>query len=75
VALLNSPDSVWRIRILQKPSAKSRWTGSHHPDSLGDGGRLRDFQRRSLGDIGAELRAEFGHVVGEERGIVASAGD
>ena len=36
---------------------------------------MRDFQRRSLGDIGAELWAEFDHVVGEERCIVAGAGD
>ena len=34
-----------------------------------------DFQRESLRDIGSELRAEFCHVVGEERGLVAGAGD
>jgi len=75
VALLNSPDSVWRIRILQKTPAKWRWAGSNHPDSLGDGGRLGDFPRRSLGEIGVELRAELGHVVGEERDLMAGAGD
>ncbi len=34
-----------------------------------------NFQRRSLGDIRAELRVEFGEVVGEERCLVAGAGD
>jgi len=33
--LLNFPDSVWQIQILQKPAEKSRWTGSHHPASAG----------------------------------------
>jgi len=36
---------------------------------------LRDFQRGGLGDIGAELRAELGEVVGKERGFMAGAGD
>ena len=34
-----------------------------------------DFQRGGLRDIGSELGAEFCHVVGEERGLVAGAGD
>ena len=34
-----------------------------------------DFQGGGLRDIGSELRAEFCHVVGEERGLVAGAGD
>jgi len=36
---------------------------------------LTDFQGGRLGDIGSELWAEFYHVVGEERGLVAGAGD
>jgi integrase len=36
---------------------------------------LIDFQSGCLRDIGCELRAEFYHVVGEERGLVAGAGD
>jgi len=36
---------------------------------------LIDFQGGGLRDIGSELRAEFRHVVGEERGLVAGAGD
>ena len=36
---------------------------------------MRDFQRGGLGDIGAELRVEFGDVVCIERGIVTGAGD
>jgi hypothetical protein len=54
--------------------AKNRLTNSHHPDPLGNGGRP-DLQRRGRGDISAELRAEFGHVVGEERGFMARAGN
>ena len=34
-----------------------------------------DFQGGGLRDIGSELGAEFCHVVGEERGLVAGAGD
>ena len=36
---------------------------------------MTDFQGGCLGDIGSELWAEFCHVVGEERGLVAGAGD
>jgi hypothetical protein len=36
---------------------------------------LVEFESRSLGNIRTELRAEFGHVVGEEYGLVAGAGD
>jgi hypothetical protein len=36
---------------------------------------LIDFQGGGLRDIGSELGAEFCHVVGEERGLVAGAGD
>jgi hypothetical protein len=36
---------------------------------------LIDFQSGCLRDIGCELRAEFCHVVGEERGLVARVGD
>ena len=46
-----------------------------HSNSLGDGWRGVEFKCRGLGDIGAELRAEFGYVVGKERGFVAGAGD
>jgi hypothetical protein len=41
---------------------------------LGRSGRF-EFQRRGLGDIGAEWRVELGQVVGEERRVVAGAGD
>src|ERR1035438_4383877 len=58
----------------RKVLTPSKYSDSHS-DSLGDGRRLRDFQRRSLGDIGAELRAELGHVGCEERGLVAGARD
>ena len=34
-----------------------------------------DLQGRGLRDIGSELRTQFRHVVGEERGLVAGAGD
>ena len=34
-----------------------------------------DFQGGGLRDIGSELGAEFCHVVGEERGFMAGAGD
>ena len=34
-----------------------------------------DFQGGSLRDIGSELGAKFCHVVGEEHGVVAGAGD
>ena len=34
-----------------------------------------DFQSGGLRDIGSELGPEFCHVVGEERGLVAGAGD
>jgi len=34
-----------------------------------------DFQRGSLGNVGAGLRTELRHVVGEERGLVAGAGN
>ena len=34
-----------------------------------------DFQGGSLRDIGSELRTEFCHIVGEECGLVAGAGD
>ena len=34
-----------------------------------------DFQGGGLGDIGSELRAEFRHIVGEERGLVAGPRD
>ena len=63
------------LGILQAVSAKSRWIRSHHPDSLGDGRRWVDFQCRGLGYIGAELRVELGHIVGEEGGLVAGAVD
>lgn len=36
---------------------------------------MRDFQRRSLGDIGAELWAEFGHVVGKNGRLAVGAGN
>jgi len=36
---------------------------------------LSDFEGGGFRDIGSELRAEFRHVVGEERGFVASARD
>ena len=36
---------------------------------------MRDFQRGGFGYIGAEFRTEFCHVVGEERGLMAGAGD
>ena len=45
------------------------------PHSLRDGWSLTDFQGRGFRDIGSELRAEFRYVVGEERGLVAGAGD
>ena len=34
-----------------------------------------DVKSRGLRDIGVELWAELGEVVGKERGLVASAGD
>ena len=34
-----------------------------------------EFESRGLGDIRTELRAELGHVVGEEGGLVAGARD
>jgi len=46
-----------------------------HANSLGDGWSLSDFQSGGLRDLGSELRAEFRHVVGEERRLVAGAGD
>ena len=46
-----------------------------HADSLGHRLRCADFQSRGFRDIGAELRAKFGHVVGEERGLVTGAGN
>ena len=36
---------------------------------------LVDLKSRSLGNIGAELGTELGHVVGKERGLAACAGD
>jgi hypothetical protein len=36
---------------------------------------LIDFQGRGLRDIGSKLGGEFCHVVGEERGLVAGAGE
>jgi hypothetical protein len=45
------------------------------PNSLGDGRGLIDFQSGRLRDIGSQLGREFCHVVGEERGLVAGAGD
>ena len=36
---------------------------------------MSDFQGGGFRDIGSELRAEFFHIVGEERGLVAGAGD
>ena len=42
---------------------------------LCDGFTLIDFQGGGLRDIGSELGAESCHVVGEERGLVAGAGD
>src|ERR1700683_225279 len=46
-----------------------------HPNSHADRWTLIDFQGGCLRDIGSELGAEFCHVVGEERGLVAGAGD
>jgi hypothetical protein len=34
-----------------------------------------EFESRGFGDIRTELRAELGHVVGEEGGLVAGARD
>ena len=34
-----------------------------------------EFESRGLGDIRTELRAQLGHVVGEEGGLVAGARD
>jgi len=48
---------------------------SHHSDSLDNRRCFRDFERGSLRNIGAELWAELGEVVGKERGLVAGAGD
>jgi hypothetical protein len=42
---------------------------------LYDGFTLIDFQGGGLRDIGSELGAESCHVVGEDRGLVASARD
>ena len=36
---------------------------------------LIDFQWGGLRDVGSQLRSEFCHVVGGERGVVAGAGD
>jgi hypothetical protein len=36
---------------------------------------LVEFESRGLGNIRTELRAELGHVVGEEGGLVAGARD
>ena len=36
---------------------------------------MADFERRGLGDIGAELRAELDHVVRKNGGLMAGAGD
>ena len=36
---------------------------------------MTDFESRGLGNIGSELGAEFCHIVGEKRGLVAGAGD
>lgn len=36
---------------------------------------MRDFQRRNLGGIGAELCAELGHVIGKSGRFVAGAGN
>jgi len=36
---------------------------------------IADFERRILGDVSAELRADLGHVVGEKWGLVTGAGD
>jgi len=36
---------------------------------------LINFQSGGLRDVGSELRGEFCHVVGEERGLMAGAGD
>ena len=46
-----------------------------HSNSLGDGWRGVEFKCRGLGDIGAELRAEFVQVVGKQGRIMAGAGD
>ena len=42
---------------------------------MADRWRSVDFQRRSLGDIRAELRIELSHVVGIKGGLVAGAGN
>jgi hypothetical protein len=46
-----------------------------YPNSLGDGWTFIDFQSGGLRDVGSQLRAEFCHVIGEECGRVAGAGD
>src|SRR6202012_4226365 len=48
---------------------------SKHRDALAHGLRLADFESRTLRDISAELRGEFGHVVRKEGSLVAGAGD
>jgi len=44
-------------------------------DSLRDRGILSNFECGSLGDVGTELRGEFGKVVGEDGRLVAGARD
>ena len=46
---------------------------SANADSLNGGGTLCDFERRGLGDVGAELRSELGEVVCEDLRIMRSA--
>ena len=65
---------VLPIQIFQTSYEKSARLALHHPYSLGDGWRL-DLQRRSLGDIDAELGVELGHVVCEEGCFMAGAGN
>jgi hypothetical protein len=46
-----------------------------YPNSLHSRWSRVNFQGGCLRDIGSELGPEFCHVVGEERGLVAGAGD
>jgi len=60
------------IRVLSATSTRLH----RDPHSLHDGWGLgADFQSGCFRDIGSELGGEFLHVVSEERGLVACAGD
>jgi hypothetical protein len=66
---------VYQIRRCQLVPHEFLASSEAYSHSLGNGRGLIDFQGGGLRDIGSKLGREFCHVVGEERGLAACAGN